>query len=174
MLHEVAGARRGRLLAFAEMLAGANHAEDLVQEAVIATFSKRRGFDTVAQAEGYVRRAIASRYVDMVRKDSAERSRMQRTAPPEAIPDPTEGLGGDAAVDDAMASLAPRERACVALRYLEDLSVRDTAQTLGLSEGTVKRYVSDGLTKLNTALGTHDTAESLETTHVVTTEGGLR
>ncbi|WP_084125623.1 sigma-70 family RNA polymerase sigma factor [Demequina sp. NBRC 110054] len=174
MLHEVAGARRGRLLAFAEMLAGAHAAEDLVQDAVIATFSKRRGFDTAAQAESYVRRAIASRYVDSVRKSSAERARMERTAPPEAVPDPTEKVGGDAAIDAAMAALAPRERACVALRFLEDLSVRDTAHALGLSEGAVKRYVSDGLKRLNAALGTHEDPDSIETTRVVTMEGGNR
>ena len=40
------------------------------------------------------------------------------------------------------------------LRHLDDLSVRETASLLGLSEGAVKRYVSDGVAALNAALGT--------------------
>ena len=53
----------------------------------------------------------------------------------------------------ALAALSPRERACVVLRQMEDLSVVETASALGLSEGAVKRYTSDGLARLNAALG---------------------
>ena len=61
IFEELSAQRRGRLLAFATMLGGPSNADDLVQEAVIATFSRRRGFTNVAQAEQYVRRAIASK-----------------------------------------------------------------------------------------------------------------
>jgi RNA polymerase sigma factor (sigma-70 family) len=154
MLDELAGQRSGRLLAFATMLAGPAAAEDLVQEAVIATFSRGRGFSNVAQAEQYVRRAIATRYIDSVRKDASRRSAEERAAVSPVVPDAVAGFGPDAAVDAALASLAPRVRACVALRYIEDLSIRETAHILGLSEGTVKRYVADGLAALNARLGT--------------------
>ena len=40
----------------------------------------------------------------------------------------------------------------VVLRHLDDLSVRDTAVLLGLSEGAVKRYVSDGVRALSARL----------------------
>ena len=48
--------------------------------------------------------------------------------------------------------LAPRERACLVLRYYEDLKVADIAETLEISDGAVKRYLSDGLAKLSVAL----------------------
>ena len=54
----------------------------------------------------------------------------------------------------ALAHLSERQRACVVLRHLDDLSVRDTARTLGLSEGAVKRYVSDAVAVLDGLLGT--------------------
>ena len=36
---------------------------------------------------------------------------------------------------------------------MDDLSVADTAATLGLSEGAVKRCTADGLTRLAAVLG---------------------
>lgn len=174
MLEELAAQRGGRLLAFATMLAGASQADDLVQEAVIATFSKGRGFASVARAEQYVRRAIATRYIDSVRKDASQRALEQRTAVPEGVmPDAGAGLESDAAVDAALASLAPRVRACVVLRYIEDQSIRETAHILGLSEGTVKRYVADGLAVLNARLGTTAPDEH-NLAPVTTQEGGAR
>ena len=154
MLHEVASLRRGRLLAFATMLAGASAAEDLVQDAVIATFSRNRGFTNVAQAEQYVRRAIATRYVDTVRKEHSARTAEKRFARPEATGDAASRVDSAAAVDAALAGLAPRVRACVVLRFIEDLSIRETAQVLGLSDGAVKRYTSDGIAALGALLGT--------------------
>ncbi|WP_062516732.1 sigma-70 family RNA polymerase sigma factor [Demequina gelatinilytica] len=154
MLHELAGQRMGRLTAFATMLAGPSEADDLIQEAVIAVFSRHRRFDDVAQAEQYVRRAIATRFIDAKRKEKADRERARRNARPEAVPDATDRIVAAHTVDAALAQLPPRVRACVVLRYLEDLSVHETAHTLGLSEGAVKRYVSDGLKAMNAYLGT--------------------
>ena len=48
--------------------------------------------------------------------------------------------------------LTPRERACVVLRYYEDLKVDDIAEWLGISAGAVKRYLSDALAKLAVTL----------------------
>ena len=53
----------------------------------------------------------------------------------------------------ALGALPPQERACVVLRYLDDLTVRDVAAELGLSEGAVKRYLSDGTRTLRRELG---------------------
>jgi RNA polymerase sigma factor (sigma-70 family) len=48
----------------------------------------------------------------------------------------------------ALAQLPPRQRACVVLRYFEDLSVEATAALLGCSEGTVKSQTSRALFSL--------------------------
>jgi RNA polymerase sigma factor (sigma-70 family) len=156
MLLELDGARRGRLIAFATMLAGADAAEDLVQDAVIATFSRTRGFDHVAQAESYVRRAIATRFIDTKRSHTSRSRAERRSAPLDAVADATGRVDARDALTTALMTLNPKVRACVVLRYLEDLSIRDTATALGLSEGAVKRYVSDGLGALNALLGTYE------------------
>ena len=48
-----------------------------------------------------------------------------------------------------MQSLSPRQRACVVLRFYEDLSLAEVAAYLGCSEGTVKRHLSDAMTRLS-------------------------
>jgi RNA polymerase sigma factor (sigma-70 family) len=53
---------------------------------------------------------------------------------------------------DALRSLGPRQRACVVLRYYEDLSVEQTAEALGCSEGTVKSQAARGLESLRKAI----------------------
>ena len=53
-------------------------------------------------------------------------------------------------------ALSPRERACIVLRYYEDLKVDDIADRLGISAGAVKRYLSDAHAKLADALARHE------------------
>jgi len=48
--------------------------------------------------------------------------------------------------------LSPRERACIVLRYYEDLKVDDIAAELAISSGAVKRYLSDALARLAVSL----------------------
>src|SRR5665648_68901 len=161
MLEQVARERYPRLVAYGMLLTGSlAEAEDLVQDALVSTFSGRARFGTAAEAEAYVRRAVASTFIDHGRRRTAERKALVR-AGGRAVPHAVEMTGGGLApeVEGALARLAPRERACVALRHMEDLSVRETAQLLRLSEGAVKRYVPDGVAALNATLGTTSPSE---------------
>jgi RNA polymerase sigma factor (sigma-70 family) len=49
---------------------------------------------------------------------------------------------------DALASLSPRERVVIVLRYFFDMAEADVARELDLSVGTVKSLNSRGLAKL--------------------------
>ena len=77
-----------------------------------------------------------------------------------AYADPPDRAVGDFATTQAvrdevlraLATLAPRQRACVVLRFYEDLSVDQTAEVLGCSPGTVKSQVSRALTTLRPLL----------------------
>ena len=167
--------RYPRLLSHAFMLVGnRTEAEDLVQEALIATFGKRRGFESLAEAEQYVRRAIVTKFIDKKRKSSKERELWYRamSGSEASIADPSGSIGGALDVGQALRSLPVRQRACVALRFLDDLSVSQTAAALGLSEGAVKRYVFDGLKALNATLGTTESLESLDLAPVQAGPGG--
>lgn len=178
MLERVARERYPRLVACAMLLTGSRaDAEDLVQDALVATFSGRARFATLPQAEAYLRRALVSRYVDAGRRATAERRKASRVA---ALSRPGAGQAHDDGHDDghgdglrpelvdALAGLAPRERACVVLRHMEGLSTRETASALSISEGAVKRYLSDGLAALTAALGPGVGVDADERAPVVT------
>lgn len=159
MLEELCRDRYGRLVGLATMLLGSRDgAEDLVQEALISVFSKHRTFPSAAAAEGYVRAAVTSRFLDAARRSHKEKDSWRRHAmrQPSAVPPPEPQ---SLALEDLLGQLPPRVRACIALRFLDDLSIAQTAAALGLSEGAVKRYVSDGLAALNAEMGT---AESVD------------
>ena len=161
MLEQVARERFPALVTRALLLVPSRaDAEDLVQEALVATFSARARFESPGQAEQYVRRAIVSRFVDRTRRRTNEKSAWERASAGRTEVRPAVGDAGlSTELEVALRALSPRTRACLVLRHLEDMSVRETAAALGLSEGAVKRYVSDGVATLNAALGTTGPAE---------------
>ena len=156
MLEQVARERYPRLVARAMLLVRSRaDAEDLVQAALVAAFTARARFDSVGQAEQYVRRAIVSRFVDRTRRSGNEREAWRRAAGGVRTTEPgPDEAGLSTRLEVALRALGPRQRACVVLRHLEDMSIRETASALGLSEGAVKRYASEGAAALNVALGT--------------------
>jgi RNA polymerase sigma factor (sigma-70 family) len=149
-------------------------AQDLVQEALIAAFSGRARFGSVPQAESYVRRAIVSRAIDESRRRAREVRLVGRVGAQPQPPVLVEERGPGADVVRALRQLSPRERACVVLRQMEDLSVQETASVLSLSEGAVKRYTSDGIARLNAALGTTTEPRSSSSVRLVQKDGGVR
>ncbi|MFV0286158.1 MAG: sigma-70 family RNA polymerase sigma factor [Demequina sp.] len=146
--------RERALLSYAYLVCGdAVQAQDLVQDALVRTFSRERPGLTSLKAEGYVRRAITSSYVDGYRRQQRWQ-RVQHLFKPDAVaPDRFGQVEAGSDVADALATLPPRVRACVVLRFFDDLTVPQIGRQLGIAPGTVKRYLSDGLGQLELALG---------------------
>jgi RNA polymerase sigma factor (sigma-70 family) len=147
-------AERGdALMRYAYFVSGSQHdASDLVQDALVKTFGRLSNGFTIERAEAYVRRAILNTYLDGGRRTSRWRRIAHLTAVPE-VDEPRDDET-DARVDlrNQLRKLTPRERACVVLRYYEDLKVDDIAEELSVSSGAVKRYLSDGLAKLKISM----------------------
>ncbi|MFV0633051.1 RNA polymerase sigma factor [Demequina sp.] len=153
VLDAVMRERGARLLAYAKLLTG-DHAEaqDVLQDALVRSFSKGRAFDDVNRAEAYVRRAIPSVFVDRLRRrDAAARAHRRNRDPEPHVVDTAAVLD----VRQALAQLSPRERACIVLRFYDDLTVPAIAERLGIAEGTVKRYLADASARLARLLDTH-------------------
>ncbi len=138
------------LFGYAYVLTGDRQAaEDLVHDALVRTFSRGRASMGVDQARAYVKKAISTAFIDS-RRRAAARPQTRDVEVEVAAADHAGAVATQLALHAAVLTLAPRERACLVLRYLEDMSVADVAAELGLSQGTVKRYVSDAITKLRT------------------------
>ena len=154
ILDEVMRERGSGLLAYARLLTGNDaEAEDVLQDALVRSFSKGRSFTHVNAAEAYVRRAVPSVFIDRLRgrrtRDGAD-ERLARSV------DGAIGMGDRDAVLDvraALATLPARERACAVLRFYDDLTVPQIATQLGLADGTVKRYLADASARLAEVLG---------------------
>ncbi len=151
--------RERALLGYAYVVCGDPHlAQDLVQDALVKTFSRPREGLPQVKVEAYVRRAITTIYVDQYRRKQRW-SRVQHLFRPAIVAEsttPFSDLSADVAT--ALADLAPRVRACIVLRFFDDLTVPDIASQLGLAPGSVKRYLSDGLRALELRLGALDDA----------------
>lgn len=144
------------LLRTAYLLTGdRGHAEDLLQTALLRTL-RRWPAARDAPAE-YVRRVLVNLSRDRIRL----LGRRPREAPlptdPGALPranidNLADVLGERRRVAVALAGLPTRQRQVVVLRFFEDLSVAQTAELLGFSEGTVKSYTSRALARLRELL----------------------
>jgi len=68
LLEELVRDRRPSLVGYASLLTGnRTDAEDLVHDAILRTFARTRSFENVKAADAYVRRAIASTFIDRAR-----------------------------------------------------------------------------------------------------------
>lgn len=120
-------------------------AEDLVQEALLKLYV---AWPRVASSEGvqaYARRTVVNVAIDAGRR-KAKLPRSYDEVPD--LPDRHDAVRSSdirAVVMDALRELPSRARACVVLRYFDDLPVDETARILGVTSGTVKSQTSRGL-----------------------------
>ena len=146
-----------RLLRSAYLLCGdAQGAEDLLQVTMMRT--ARRWTAARAAPEAYARTVLINEARDNVRRgrrrvheipsDANEpRSRTRLTA------DHAEHVADRDAVLVALAALPQRQREVIVLRFYADLSVKETAEAIGATEGTVMSYTSRAVTRLRELLG---------------------
>jgi RNA polymerase sigma-70 factor (ECF subfamily) len=159
VLDDVMRERGGRLVAYGTLLVGQSAAEDLVQDALIRSFSRGRDFPSVAAAESYVRRTMATMSIDAWRRLASRRRSEERSVADWAPPAQTHDVDTSVDVEAALARLAPRIRACVVLRFYDDLTVREIADQLGIAEGTVKRNLYDAASMLSGTFDAHPKVE---------------
>jgi RNA polymerase sigma-70 factor (sigma-E family) len=151
--HDFVLAQRAGLLRTATLLtAGDRHlAEDLVQSALTKLYVAWPSFQRADNPQAYTRRVLVNALSDERRR--LWRRREHSTA---ELPElPRSDQPGEAVTDGlrtALRELPPKMRAAVVFRYFHDLTVTETAEALGCSEGTVKSQTSRALARLRSAL----------------------
>lgn len=125
-------------------------ADDLVQETLTRMYVAWPRLARRDDLDGYARRVLVSVYLGNRRRP------WRREVPVASIPDTVahgvEGPRDEPDLTVALRAIPPGQRAVLALRFLEDLSVEQTAQVLNLSAGTVKSQSSRGLDTLRAIL----------------------
>ncbi|MCL2541933.1 MAG: SigE family RNA polymerase sigma factor [Nocardioidaceae bacterium] len=127
-------------------------ASDITQEVLIKLYVAWPRLDRGPGLPTYVRRTIMSSVIDLKRKQ--KRRREDVIAEPETLPigDGSDGRADRDALMRALTEVPPRQRACVVLRYFEELSIAETAEILKCSEGNVKSQTARALDALRRLL----------------------
>lgn len=125
-------------------------AQDLVQDAFVRLFGRYRDLRDSNHFEAYLRKTIVNLSKDHRRKGTHERSYLSRYAPPERVDVPPTR---DDELRVALMQLPERQRAAIALRYLEDLSEQQTAEVMDTSVAAVKSLTQRGAAALRQQLG---------------------
>lgn len=163
-----------RLRRTAFLLCGDWHtAEDLAQTALAKVFVSWRRIRRQDAVHAYTNRTLVNAYLaDRRLKRTSELVTGWFPERPAQDPAPETRM----VLLDALATLPPRSRAVVVLRFWADLSVEQVADVMGCSPGNVKKLSARGLDKLRVLLG-EALAESGSSTRPVVSKhepGGSR
>ena len=149
---EFAAVQTRPLLGFAHALTANPHdAWDLTQETLVR-IGERWGRTRFDEPAAYARTVMVRLNIDRIRRLRREiplLARPERAAPVELVGEL------DGWLVEALATLTPRQRTALALRYVEDLDVRTIAERMGCSEGTVKSQLSRGTERLRQHASEH-------------------
>lgn len=151
---EFALARTPHLYRAAWLLCGDRHqAEDLVQEALAKVYVRmgRRFAGRVENPAAYAQTALVRTFLSHRRRRSS-RERPYADPPDRPVGDHADATGLRLALLDALAGLAPADRAVLVLRYLEDLSVEEVANRLEVSPGAVRNRSMRALARVRPLL----------------------
>lgn len=130
-------------------------AADALQDAFVSAFRSAGSFRGQSQVTTWLHRIVVNACLDRMR-----RSRSRPTVPlPEAgrdepaVRDMMADRETRIALDEALATLPVEQRAAIVLVDVEGYSVAETAQLLGIAEGTVKSRCARGRARLALLLG---------------------
>ena len=130
-------------------------AADVVQEALLRVYVAWPRLERSGGLPTYARRAVVSAAIDQRRRP------WQREQPTPIDTERSDGNRIDDRISDremlltALRELPTRQRACVVLRYFDQLSVDETAEAMRCSPGTVKSQTSRGLDTLRAIFEEH-------------------
>ena len=142
-------ARQPSLLRTAYLLTGDRHAaEDLVQTALAKLYLSWDKVQRRELVDGYVRRIMVNENNSWWRRAWKRREVCTGEVPDEVGVEDVHDDGQRSALWDFVQTLPRKQRAVVVLRYYEDLSEAEIAETLGISVGTVKSQASRALAAL--------------------------
>jgi RNA polymerase sigma factor (sigma-70 family) len=149
---------RDSLVRYASRILGRQDAEDVVQEAFARVLRADPDLKVPEALVGYVARAVHNEALDHGTANTRDRTAGQSYDPVDldarlaAVDRPLEDrVCDEVTLAVAVHVLSDRQRQCFALRYVDGLSVEETAARLGIHEGNVKRICHEARSRLTAA-----------------------
>lgn len=126
----------------------AHEAEDLAQTTLARCYSKWEAVSRASERDAYVYRILVNSWT------KSRRRRWWGEDPTAQLPEPLSADASDAVLvrgtlQVALDRLSSEHRTVLVLRFYTDLSERETAQVLGIPEGTVKSRTARALSRLS-------------------------
>ncbi len=134
-------------------------ADDLAAEALARAYAHWEKVGSMPYRRAWVFRvlsnlAFSARSSGRRHALSLRRWNLDETASTQTGGDSTEGEATDSVMlSSLLRSLPGRQRAAIALHYIADLTLEETAQVMGVGTETVKTHIRRGLDSLRRALG---------------------
>ncbi len=148
-------AREHALQRTALLLTGDPHsAQDLVQNTLTKLYLAWDRIEQHERVDAYARRVLVNEHRSTWRRAWRRHEVTTDVLPDAGVPSP-EHDGEQDAVWAFVASLPPRQRAVIVLRYYEDLTEAETASLLGITRGTVKSQAHRALAALRANVEDH-------------------
>jgi RNA polymerase sigma-70 factor (ECF subfamily) len=139
-------AEYGRLVRALTVVAGNSEtAADAVQEAFVKAHVRWRRVSRYEDPVGWIRRVAINNLRDEHRRFGRKRKALDRLAA-EPLDLPTEPAINE--ISSLLDGLPRQQRLCLALYYVEGLTVAETAAALDLSDGAVKFHLHQGRKRL--------------------------
>lgn len=142
-----------RLIRMLTLFCGdAELARDLTQETLARTWVHWRKVRKMDRPDLWAKRVALNLATSQFRRRRTERIVLGRFSTGAMLEHLDEG-GDRLVIRAALMRLSERQRTAVLLRYLEDLSVEQTAELMSCSAGTVKKLTARGLVGLRAWVG---------------------
>src|SRR5690242_6969769 len=136
----------------ARMTGSVMDGEDVVQEALFEAYRKLDQFDESRPLKPWLFRIAHNRCIDFLRRKGVRDEAEAAAAVPEAVsPAEPVTLGVGKAVEQLVALLPPKERACILLKDIFDYSLEEIAELVDSTVGGVKAALNRGRAKLASA-----------------------
>lgn len=146
-------AEHSNVLGLAVVMSGDREtARDIVQEAFLRAYRDWERVATLDAPAAWVKRVAVNLSIDRHRKRGNERIALERLHARPSL----EPTFDDPAADSwwrAVRELPDRQRAVVALHYLDDMPIKEVAAVLEIAPGTVKSSLSKARSTLARTLG---------------------
>lgn len=147
-------------------LGDSSEAHDVLQEVFIRVYRSINNFRYDATAKTWIMTITRNYIFDVLRKRRKDRQFLSRSEIPDVGVETTD-VTVVTEIEEALQKLKDDYRHVVVLRYIDNLSIKETASVLGWSEKKVQNAVHRAITQLREALGSN--SEEVKRTHEIRT-----